>query len=225
MMLRTNIVKQSGVVLLNQQQVREVRTITSRTKESAARNVLVVYRKLIKMIPWMQSAYFLPFESNMMRTQIRGAFDKHKNVKSKGVIDSLLTRALNDVEELQMHHKQRGHVFHFFENADRLGKPVSSIDFLKRQKNRVVSSELGLNITADNMAIVSEFLENPNPQVEKKFMDRFLELKNSSANQYKGIKIEKDYLERMEKMEKEAEEFPQAKFAPKAKFNFFDPPQ
>jgi hypothetical protein len=129
-------------------QTRNVRAVLSNSNEEAHTNVLHLYRKTIKMLPWIKDVFHLPFEVIKMRHIVRKNFDKNGHVKNRGVIDSLVTRALNDLEEVEMHHKQRGHVFHFFEKTEHTGRPVTLADSVLQSRDQQLAEEYGMTVDA-----------------------------------------------------------------------------
>jgi hypothetical protein len=150
------LLKQCTVVpqIYSNTQARNVRAVLSRNDEEARRNVWTLYRKVIKMIPWMKDIFHLPFEPKDMLHIVRNAFDKNANIRNRGVVDSLVMRGLNDVEEVQMHHKQRGHVFHFFERKEHLGRPITQLEPVVQARDKTLMEEYGIAINVGTRAII-----------------------------------------------------------------------
>jgi len=144
-------------ILNDNVQSRNVRTIVSKNLQDAHFHVFKLFRKAIKLVPFMKDVYHLPFEETDMRRVIRGYFEKNRQIRNKGVIDSLVTRGSNDIEEIQMHHKQRGHVFHFFETSEHLGKPTHQLETSVHARDKAILEEFGVAVDLDQLSIMEQF--------------------------------------------------------------------
>lgn len=98
----------------NQFQTRDIRFVTTRNDEEAKHNAIRLYRSFLKLIPWMKNVYHIPTEQSLMLKRIKREFLKNAEVKDRALIDVLVFRGLQEYEEVEMHHKQRGHVLRFF---------------------------------------------------------------------------------------------------------------
>lgn len=114
----TTTTTNAAAALFTQQQTREIKYHASRNHTEANRNVLRMYRRWMKLIPWIKTVYHIPVDEKLMLKRVKREFLKNAKVTDIPMIDGLVYRAFQDFEEVEMHHKQRGHLLRFFAEAE-----------------------------------------------------------------------------------------------------------
>ena len=92
--------------------------IRSESPEEARANVLLLYRKMLKTLPWMRETYHVPTNLDVMRKTIHKEFKSFQGLTDTELIDALVIRGWIEYDEATMHHKQRGHIIKFFIESD-----------------------------------------------------------------------------------------------------------
>ncbi|KAG2382235.1 hypothetical protein C9374_005437 [Naegleria lovaniensis] len=95
-----------------------IASVQSKNMEEAKKNTLLLYRRLLKILPWMRDVYHLPVDVPVLRKRIHKEFESYKGLTDLDVIDALIIRGYIEREEATMHHKQRGHVLKYFYEAE-----------------------------------------------------------------------------------------------------------
>jgi NADH dehydrogenase (ubiquinone) 1 alpha subcomplex subunit 6 len=113
----------------------------SSSKEEARVRVLSLYKRTLKEIPWMRQTFHLFGTKKDMNEKIRREFLKHKTVKDLFVIDSLIFKGYNDLEEVLQHHMQRGYVMQFFKPDDITNKESPFLKEFFEKKNFFIRGE------------------------------------------------------------------------------------
>jgi len=96
----------------------EYAQIRSKDLNEAKLNVLLLYRRFCKILPWMREVYHIPADLSVMQKRIRKEFKSYNAINDRELIDALVIRGYIEHEEATMHHKQRGHVLKFFSEAE-----------------------------------------------------------------------------------------------------------
>jgi hypothetical protein len=106
--------KNSIIIANNTTQSRNIAFVSSRNSDEARRNVVRLYRRWLQIIPWMKDVYHVPTEQQFMIQRLRREFTQNAKVTETHLVDALVYRGYQDYEEVEMHHKQRGHILKFF---------------------------------------------------------------------------------------------------------------
>ncbi len=91
-----------------------VSTVASKNFAEAVLKTQHLYRRAMKSAPRIIQMYDLPFPIKSVRQRIADEFRKHHHVKDPVILDMLYFKGKNDLDELLMQWKQRGHVMTYF---------------------------------------------------------------------------------------------------------------
>eukprot|EP01111_Echinosteliopsis_oligospora_P004560 TRINITY_DN1755_c0_g1_i1.p1 TRINITY_DN1755_c0_g1~~TRINITY_DN1755_c0_g1_i1.p1 ORF type:complete len:168 (+),score=39.65 TRINITY_DN1755_c0_g1_i1:112-615(+) len=74
-----------------------------------------LFRKSVRLIPWISDTFQLDYSKREMTNRIRERFDQSKDVTQLEIINRLLHKGENEIQETLMLWKTRSHVVQFFE--------------------------------------------------------------------------------------------------------------
>eukprot|EP00275_Glaucocystis_incrassata_P000644 EC120095.1.p1 GENE.EC120095.1~~EC120095.1.p1 ORF type:complete len:134 (+),score=15.99 EC120095.1:49-450(+) len=125
---------------MNPRSAAELATKVSANFTESQERVLHLYRQTLKAIPEIIKLYYLEVTPQELRTRINAEFAKHKGVKDVRVIDLLLFKGRNELDETLAMYKTRSHVGRYLmpllpdvQEKQEAAKEVSEdSDFLKR---------------------------------------------------------------------------------------------
>ncbi|KAF0981143.1 hypothetical protein FDP41_012931 [Naegleria fowleri] len=134
-----------------------IASVQSKDLEEAKKNTLLLYRRILKILPWMRDVYHLPVNEDVLRRRIHKEFESYKGLTDLEVIDALIIRGYIEREEATMHHKQRGHVLKYFSETE-VEKALPKLpEFKKIVKEKINTDALLGSATRKNLG---KFIKN-----------------------------------------------------------------
>lgn len=88
------------------------------TPENQRFEALALYKQTLKLIPWIKETYNISLPIRAMKSRIRDEFEKYRQVRDPRVIEQLIFKGYQELEECQDHFKQRSHVSLFFSEKE-----------------------------------------------------------------------------------------------------------
>lgn len=85
----------------------------SRNMAEATRGSLRLYRRALKAAPTMVRTYRLPLEVAEIRRRIRYDFESHSHVTDPAIVDLLVMKGENNLEEVEQNWATKAHVMHY----------------------------------------------------------------------------------------------------------------
>jgi NADH dehydrogenase (ubiquinone) 1 alpha subcomplex subunit 6 len=85
----------------------------SRNMADATRSSLRLYRRALKAAPVMVRTYRLPYSVNEIRRAIRYDFESHSRVTDPAIVDLLVMKGENNLEEVEQNWATKAHVLHY----------------------------------------------------------------------------------------------------------------
>lgn len=85
----------------------------SRNMAEATRGSLRLYRRALKAAPVMVRTYRLPYDVNEIRRAIRYDFESHSRVSDPAIVDMLVMKGENNLEEVEQNWATKAHVLHY----------------------------------------------------------------------------------------------------------------
>lgn len=105
---------------------------SSRNDEQARKNVLKLYREVLKNIPVIKERYNVPGTSDDMKMRVKLDFLRHKNPIRRDLVDAMVFRGYNELDEMQRYFQTRPHVIKYFAEYEPIFRSVHA-------KNRLLS--------------------------------------------------------------------------------------
>lgn len=85
----------------------------SRNMSEATRGSLRLYRRALKAAPTMVRTYRLPYEVQEIRRRIRVDFETHSHINDPALVDLLVMKGENQLEEVEQNWATKAHVMHY----------------------------------------------------------------------------------------------------------------
>eukprot|EP01104_Vermistella_antarctica_P005087 TRINITY_DN15506_c0_g1_i1.p2 TRINITY_DN15506_c0_g1~~TRINITY_DN15506_c0_g1_i1.p2 ORF type:complete len:118 (-),score=35.19 TRINITY_DN15506_c0_g1_i1:80-433(-) len=86
----------------------------SKTLAEATSRGTVLHREMLRYAPTLVMQYSIDLPVPEVRRAITKEFQKHKGAESKEVIDMLVWKGQQDMEETRLLFKQKGHIMQYF---------------------------------------------------------------------------------------------------------------
>jgi len=90
----------------------------SRSLPEASRGSTRLYRRALKSIPMIVRTYRLPYDAGEIRRRIRFDFESHGHVTDPAMVDMIVFKGENELEEVTQNWATRGHVLNYFIEMD-----------------------------------------------------------------------------------------------------------
>lgn len=91
----------------------------SRDMADARRGSLRLYRRALKAAPKMVRTYRLPHNVQEIRQKIRYDFESHSHVNDPALVDLLVMKGENKLEEVEQNWATKAHVVHYLDEVDK----------------------------------------------------------------------------------------------------------
>ncbi|EFC40034.1 NADH-ubiquinone oxidoreductase [Naegleria gruberi] len=135
--------------------------IRSKSLEEANANVLFLYRRMLKILPWMKETYHVPTNLDVMRKTIHKEFKSFQGLSDTELIDALVIRGYIEYNEATMHHKQRGHIIKFFIESDVTNVAPHLQEYKRIMKEKVDTQSLCASVEGKGMGRnIGKYLKN-----------------------------------------------------------------
>lgn len=129
----------------------------SQSDAEARYRILVLYRYICRSLGVVRDRFHVPLDIPSMQRRVRMDFEKHRNQQiSRSLIDAMVFRGHNELEEMKRQHQTRSQVLKYFAQAEPIAKRINY-----RSQGTKTTSEL--QFRGSLMHTISDTLkQNPN---------------------------------------------------------------
>lgn len=152
-------------VAASSSQTRNVTAKPSANDAEARANVVQLYRDVLKSLSDVKQRFNVPGELKDMRDRVRSDFEKFdKSKMHKTLIDALVFRGYNQLEEMQKHFQTRPHVLRYFSENENLNRALQgkrkTIEAVKLEEDEAKKQRQLEHIRATDTARAKESQES-----------------------------------------------------------------